>query len=326
MRKLISKDMPVNEITKRDAPSIATLILCSIAVLTLVQVFVLQVPTTLSAKRVSVVVSIVPQKYFVDQIGKGKVNVIVMVPPGANPHSYEPKPKQMIALSGAKAYLTIGIEFEKAWLQKVLNQNRDMKIFHMEEGIKKIPIRKSVTKQYATKSSIETLSTDTHGDEKLDPHIWLSPILAKTIASNTANALITIDPSNTEFYNHNLKLFLSKIDALHEKIRKILDEKKKKAFIVFHPAWGYFAWTYGLKEVPIELEGKEPSPKELKELIQFARQRGIKVILVEPQFSDRIAKIISREIHGKLIKVDPLAYEWDINLLHVAEIIGEVSK
>ena len=95
---------------------------------------------------------------------------------------------------------------------------------------------------------------------------------------------------------------------------------------MFHPAWGYFAWTYGLKEVPIELEGKEPSPKELKELIQFARQRGIKVILVEPQFSDRIAKIISREIHGKLIKVDPLAYEWDINLLHVAEIIGEVSK
>ncbi len=275
---------------------------------------------------VTVAVTIVPQKYFVNQIAKDRVKVIVMVPPGANPHTYEPKPKQMVALSLARAYFTIGIEFEKVWLGKIVNQNKHIKIFHMEQNIKKMAMPSPVQDLRKGSQSASTDNAKHDNMGKPDPHIWLSPPLVRIIASNTAEALLAIDPANKEFYRTNLERFLDTINRLDKKIRAILADKKNRAFIVFHPAWGYFAKAYGLKEIPIELQGKEPSPRELKEVIRYAKDRNINVILVEPQFSDRMARIISREIHGKLIKVDPLAYEWDKNLIRVAEIIAKVSK
>ena len=275
---------------------------------------------------VTVAVSIVPQKYFVDSIARGRIKTIVMVPIGANPHTYEPRPGQMVSLSSASAYLTIGIEFERAWLKKILAQNSHLKVFHMEKGIKGTARAGSVALRNPVRKTRGDTGKSIHSLEEPDPHIWLSPVLAKTIASNTARALISIDPGNREFYAQNLELFKKRIDKLHKKIKKILNGKKNCSFIVFHPAWGYFAQAYGLEEIPIESEGKEPGPKELRKIIEVARKKKIKAILVEPQFSDRIAGIIARAIGGRLIKVDPLAYNWDENLLHVAKVLEAVSR
>lgn len=277
-------------------------------------------------RALTVAVSIVPQKYFVDNIAQGRIKTIVMVPIGANPHTYEPRPRQMVSLSSASAYLTIGIEFEKAWLKKILAQNSHLKVFHMEEGIKRTARAGSSALQNPVRATRGDTGKSIHRFKQPDPHIWLSPVLAKTIASNTARALFSIDPENREFYAQNLELFKKRIDKLHEKIKKILKGKRNCSFIVFHPAWGYFAQTYGLKEIPVEFEGKKPGPKELRKIIEVAREKKIKAILVEPQFSDRIAGIVARAIGGRLIKVDPLAYNWDKNLLHVAKVLEAVSK
>ncbi len=281
--------------------------------------------TANTLRPLTVAASILPQKYFIDKIAKGRIKTIIMVPPGANPHTYEPRPKQMVAISFARAYLAIGIEFEKVWLKKILSQNSHLQLFHVDRGIKE----KRAGLVVVSISTRQSKLTNGHGMHQVsnpDPHIWLSPVLAKIIALNTAKALIAIDPENKEFYSRNLEMLEQEIDRLHQKIKKLLQNKRNRSFIVFHPAWGYFADAYGLKEVPIEVQGNEPSPKELQKIIAFARKKNIKVILVEPQFSDRSARIISKEIGAALVKVDPLAYDWADNLLNVARLIAKVSR
>jgi len=283
-------------------------------------------PKLVNATPLTVAVTIVPQKYFVDQIGKSKVKVMVMVPPGANPHSYEPRPQQMIALSKAKIYLTIGVEFERAWLGKIIGQNKNIKVFHMEEDVKRISLPTLSGRSFKNSPRDDFYRKVKTQQTKTDPHIWLSPPLAKKIAENTARALVSADPENAEFYRHNLESLITLIEEIDREIRNILRKKKGCAFLVLHPAWGYFARRYDLLEVPIEIEGKEPSPKELKEIVQFARKRRIRAILVEPQFSEKIARIIAQEIKAKLVPVDPLAYDWPVNMIKVARIIAEISK
>ena len=256
--------------------------------------------------KIVVAVSIPPQEYILENIAGNLVEPIVIVKPGNSPHTYEPKPSQMVSLSKAKLYLAIGVEFEKVWLKKFKNQNPNLKIVHSDNNISKIPMLNG------------------HERGELDPHIWLNPKNIKQIAICTENALSSVDSNNSKIYQANLKKFLVKIDKLNNKVKEILSKAKVKKFLIFHPSWGYFAKEYGLGQIAVEIEGKEPSPKELINIIKLAKKSGVKVIFVQPEFSQKEASLIANEIGIKVVKVSPLSRDLVQNILNFAkEVAGE---
>ena len=260
--------------------------------------------------NINVVVSILPQQTFLQAIGGDKVNVTLMVKPGNSPHTYEPKPSQMKAISNADVYFSIGVEFEKAWLQRFKNQNSNMKIFDISKGIEKIDIKKH---EHKHKNHNE--------DEAKDPHIWTSPTNVKVIAKNIYAELIKIDKNNKVYYKSNLDKFLLHVDKTDQKIKDIFKQKKIK-FMVFHPSWGYFAKEYNLIQIPIEVEGKSPKPKKLKHLIKKAKEEKVSVIFTSPEFSNAIAKQIANELKIPVVKVSPLNPNWSKNLVDFSKYIA----
>ncbi|MFZ0133902.1 MAG: zinc ABC transporter substrate-binding protein [Desulfobacterales bacterium] len=260
-----------------------------------------------STEKLSVFVSIVPQRYFVQQIGGELVDVHAMVPPGADPHTYEPKPRQMVALATARLYFAIGIEFEAAKLDKIISTNPQIRVIHTEQGIEKIPVNDGVHRD-----------EDPSGHGGLDPHIWLSPPLVMIQAHTILEALKEADPKNRSAFEGNYTAFMARIAKLHTELKTTFAGHQGLRFMVFHPSWGYFARTYTLVQVPIEIEGKTPKPAQLEELIELARRNGIRIVFVQPQFSAKSAELIAREIGGEVAFVDPLAENWMENLREVA--------
>jgi len=267
-----------------------------------------------------VTVSIPPQKYFVGRISGDFVDISVMVPPGASPTTYEPRPTQMKALVQSKIYFAIGVPFEKVWLKKFMAANRPMKIVHTDQLVEKLrmaPHHGHEADPHKDRGGSPRVKREEAG---LDPHIWLSPPLVKVQAETIARALMASDSLHRSIYEKNLAEFQADVDELDAEIRRILGDRGKKGeFMVFHPSWGYFAGSYGLRQIPVEVEGKEPSPSEMADLISYAKAAGIKVIFVQPQFSSKSAETIAREIGGKVVLADPLREDWRENLLEVAK-------
>jgi len=259
-----------------------------------------------------VFVSILPLKTFVEKVGGSRVEVSVMVPPGASPHTYEPKPSQMVALSRAGLYFAIGVPFEDVWLKRFASSNPRMKIVHTEDGVERIPMEahhdhdEEDGQEAAGKKNREP--ADRHG--VMDPHVWLSPPNVKIIAANISSALVEMDPAHRNLYEVNCRKFIQEVDRLHAELKNLFAGKEGLKFMVFHPSWGYFAKAYGLKQVPVELEGKEPKPAQLMALIGQAKKEGIKVVFVQPQFSTRSAETIAKAIGGRVVFADPLSPEW----------------
>ena len=286
-------------------------------------------PQDASAGRLHVTVSILPQKYFLERIGGEHVIVNVMVPPGADPHTYEPKPDQLVALSRAVAYFTIGVEFERAWLPRITAANSTMRMVDTAQGIERIPlVAHHMVADHMVADHDET-ATPASGDphqaaEDLDPHIWTSPELAKVQARTIYAALAQVDPAHQAAYQANLDSFVADIDQLETDIRAALAGARSHKFMVFHPSWGYFARDFGLEQIPVEVGGQEPSAAELAALISEARANGIKVIFAQPEFSTRAAETIAREIGGHVLLIDPLAEDWLANLRQVAEAFAGV--
>lgn len=279
--------------------------------------------------KIDVVVSLGPQKYFVQQIGKDLVDIQVMVPAGADLHTYEPKPRQMAALARAQLYFAIGIEFEKARLKKISRLNPQMKVIPTDHGIQKIPLAAS----HHPKEDHDHRGQPDPGREKnhhasggLDPHIWLSPPLVEKQARMILTALQETDPVNHSTYEANYRAFVAQVAELDTELNQILSARRGYRFMVFHPAWGYFAHTYGLQQLAVEIEGKNPKPAQLKKLIEQARKNDIKVIFAQPQFSARSAELIAREIGGQVVFADPLAEDWADNLRNVARQIAAESR
>ena len=318
------------------------------AVVSTVLILFLAAANCFAAAPVKVFVSILPQKYFVEKIGGDLVDVSVMVQPGANPHNYEPKPRQMVAISKTMVYFAIGITFEEIWLERIASTNPKMRIVHTEAGIEKIPMlahhhheeeserqhdkdehhheregdgnKEAELNHDEKEKHHDTEAEDDHMHHGIkDPHVWLSPPLVMVQARNILRALEIVDPVNRSAYERNYRDFIMELVVLDEELRKIFAGKKEDLeFMVFHPAWGYFANSYGLEQVPIEIEGKEPKPAELKDIIEHARERDIKVIFVQPQFSSESAETIAQSIGGQVAVVDPLAADWADNLREVA--------
>ena len=271
--------------------------------------------------KVQVVVSIVPQKYFVEKIAGDLAEVTVMVPPNASPATYEPRPSQMRALSRADLYFAIGVPFEKAWLPRFAAQNPKMKIVDITEGIRKVPMASH--HHHGHRASETENRKTTHS---LDPHVWLSPPLVKILARNIAEALEKADPVHADAYRKNFAAFERDLDALFVTLKKRLAPCRGHAMMVFHPSWGYFARAFGLKQIPIEIEGKEPRSRELMHLIEEAKEHHVRAIFIQPQFSRRAAEVIARSIGAGVIVADPMAYDWKRNLLSIADKVCEAAR
>jgi zinc transport system substrate-binding protein len=271
------------------------------------------------ADPLTVFVSIAPQRFFVEKIGGERVRTIVMVPPGASPATYEPKPGQMVDLSAASVYFAVGVPFERVWLDKIAAANTHLQILHTDAAIDKLPMADHA---HGDDTHVHQQPSET-GRGIPDPHVWLSPPLVKVQAGHIRDGLIATDPFHRRFYENNTDRFIRELEQLDGELRRLFDARTGRRFMVFHPAWAYFAKAYGLQQVAIEIEGKSPKPAELKALIDHARKNDIRVIFVQPQFSTKSAELIAREIGAEVVAADPLAPDWAENLRRVA---GAVAK
>jgi len=291
--------------------------------------------------NVNAVVSIVPQKTFLEKIGGDKVNISLMVKPGNSPHTYEPKPSQMRNISKADIYFSIGVEFEDNWLAKFQNQNKSMIVKDMGKNVLKIEMKEhshhddhdGEEKHEDHKDHDHEKHDDhdehakqehnEHDDEGKDPHIWTTPSNVKIIAKNIYNELAKIDSKNKSYYKKNLTAFLKEIEQTDLKIKNLLKNTPKNSkFMVFHPSWGYFARDYNLEQFAIESGGKNPKPKQIAHLIEEAKEEKVHAIFTAPEFSTNTAKQIAKEVGVPVIKVSPLNPKWSQNLIGLAKAIS----
>ena len=301
-----------------------------------------------SPEKLDITVSILPQKYFVERIGGENVNVNVMVEPGSSPATYEPKPQQLKLLSQAEAYMSIGVPFENAWMDRIEAANPKMQIVDTTEGIELLPMvahhHHHEEGHHDEGHHDEGHHDEGHHDEghhdeghhdegdvhhkegveNFDPHIWVSPKLVKLQAQTIYEALVKLDPTRQPEYEASLQQFLADIDELDKEIRQTLAGVQNRKFMVFHPSWGYFANDYNLEMIPIEIGGQEPSAAELAELIAEAKEEGIQVIFVQPEFSTRDAETIANQIGGEVIAIGPLELNWLENLRNLSHAFAKV--
>ena len=272
-------------------------------------------PDPSESGKIPVTVSIVPQKYFVERIGGDQVVVNVMVEAGASPAIYEPKPSQIRALSGSAIYFAAGVPFESVWLGRLTRDLHSLRVVNTSEGIEKLKMSAHDHHDHGHEHA--------HGEETLDPHTWLSPRLVKAQAKTICAALCEFDPAHSRIFRENLDSFLGELDALHVELQALFDDVESRSFLVFHPSWGYFARDYGLRMHPVEVGGQEPSAAELRVLLNRSREEKIRAVLVQPEFSQRSAEIIAKEIGAEIIEASPLSESWPENLRRVA---GELRR
>lgn len=238
-------------------------------------------------KALSIFVSILPQKYLVQRIGQQHVVVSTMVGPGHSPATYEPTPKQMALLGSCDAYFRIGVPFEAMWIDKIAQANSRLRIFDMQSSPRDL---------------------HHHAEhEGIDPHVWTDPVEVKQLAQQTAHNLAQLDPTHQAEFAANLLRLENDLNDLDQFIRKTVHDNQVKQFMVYHPAWGHFAQEYGLIQIAIEKDGKEPGAKALAQLIETAKTNHIQRIFVQKQFNRRSADIIAQAIHAQVVIVDPLA-------------------
>jgi zinc transport system substrate-binding protein len=233
-----------------------------------------------------VAVTIPPQAYFVERLAAEWVDVQITMPPGTNPHTYEPTIEQARTMSEAAVYVEVGhpkLPFERGWIERLLDENENVELVDCSQGV---------------------------AVDGEDPHLWTSPAAVRTMVPRIAAALADLLPAHAAEIGKRKNELLSDIEKLDAELRASFASPAKRRFYVFHPGWGYFARDYGLEQVAIEEEGKEPDPARLARLIERAKQDGVKVIFVAPQFSRRSAELVAGEIGARLVLLDSLAADW----------------
>lgn len=249
-------------------------------------------PLRAGESDLSVVVSILPLKSMVEAIGGDHVVTMVMVPPGAHPNAYEPSPKQMAALEDAALYVAMGIPHERNWMPQVRAARPDMPVLKMIDR---------VATRTITGRGLNA------GTEIPDPHIWLGPAQLRVMATSLRDALSDLAPDRAAEFAANSEAWISRLDAVDAEARAKLAPHAGKAFLVFHPAFGYLADAYGLRQIAIEEKGMEPGPKIIASAIEAARAENIRVIFVQAQFSTDEARTVATEIGGQVVTLNPLA-------------------
>lgn len=246
-------------------------------------------------------VTIEPLRFFTQAIAGDKYKVVSMVPAGSNPETYDPTPQQLIALSQSAAYLRIGyIGFEQAWMERIKTNVPNILVFDASKNV-------------------ELMQGHSHDSKvAIEPHIWNSTRNARVIAGNICRALCELDTVHTSYYQARLDSVMLCIDRTDQSIKALLPQADS-AFLIYHPALTYFARDYGLTQICIEEEGKEPSPAQLQQLIRKARNAGVRIIFVQQEFDTRNAQVIAKELGAQTVSINPLSYEWEKEMVGVAQ-------
>lgn len=255
-----------------------------------------------------ITVSIEPLRYVTERLVGDLYTVHTLVPRGASPETYEPTPRQMMELSGSEFYVACGaLGFEQAWLDKLRLNAPETTFICAAEGI---PLLASEHRH----------SADGHGDcEAGDPHVWTSPRNMASMARTLCDTLCKRGMASAPVYRENLASFLEDIRRVDERITAMLAGTKARAFLIYHPALTYFAHDYGLEQLTLEEDGKEPSAARLRTLVDRCRAAGVRTVFVQKEFDMRHAEIVAKEIGARAVPVDPLAYDWEKEMLHIAE-------
>ncbi len=271
-------------------------------------------------RSLEVFVSVLPQATFVARVGGEHVKVDALTRPGQSPETFEPTPQQVAELAQADLFIGIGMPFEQAWMPRLQAANPRMRVMDARAGMDLLPL-------------------DPHGHEDDqgpagqvpqakavgDPHLWTSPLLVARMSADIRDTLSALDPAHAEDYAHNQARFVAELESLDQEIRSQLQDLPSRKFLVFHPAWGYFAQAYGLTQVPIEQGGKEPGARTLVTLIEQAKRDQIRVVFSQPESDPRFAEQIARAIGGQVIAIDPLAPDYVANLREVARQIATAA-
>lgn len=264
---------------------------------------------TVSEEKDIITVSIAPFSYFVTSIAGDDFEVNVMVPPGANPHIYEPAPGQIDRLIRSVAYISNDyLGFEITWLERFYSMNSEMLRVSLSRGI-------------------ELIEPEHHheGDhvEGADPHYWVSPANALLMAATVRDLLISLAPENSVRYETNFKELAGKISELDIKAGELFSQARGRAFMIYHPNLAYLARDYGLVELAVETEGKEPNPAQFRSLIDRMGNEGIKFILVQKEFDIKNAKAIADETDAEIVIIDPLSADWYKAVDDIIEALNE---
>lgn len=256
-------------------------------------------------------VSILPQKYFIERIAGDDFKVNILIPPGASPATYEPTPMQMKDVAKSSYYFRIGhIPFENVWFDNLLQAAGDIKVVDLSKNIE-------LVRGLAVKHG------DHYHEGGIDPHVWSSPKTVKLILENMLQELVKMAPAKKAEYEKNYAKFLSELNELDKETELAFAKKEKKSFMIFHPALSYLARDYGLNQISVELDGKEPSPTHMKNLVEKANELGITQILVQKQFNMENAKAIAKEINGEVVQIDPLAEDWLTEMKRIVSILKD---
>jgi len=269
----------------------------------------------------TVTVSIIPQKFFVDQITGGDwLKVNVMVPPGGSPATYEPTPQQMTQLNQSSVYFRIGyITFETAWIDKLASVAPEVKFIDTSAGIELIS-EESFGEEHSDEGN------ESHHHEGYNPHIWLSPDLVKKQAKIICQTLCENYPDKASLMLKNLEVFNHKIDSTHLALSQQLKSAGGTSFIVYHPVWSYLAKDYNLNQIAIEHNGKEATADKMKKIIDYALANNIRLIFVQKEFSNIQAKSIAGEINGEVAMMNPLDYNWFNTMKEFGEIFVKLYE
>ncbi|QZY54568.1 metal ABC transporter solute-binding protein, Zn/Mn family [Crassaminicella profunda] len=253
-------------------------------------------------EKLTVAVSIVPEETFVKAVAGDLIEVVTMIPPGNSPENYAPSPRELQMLTKSSIYFSIGVPTEKA--------NILPKLSSINENIQVVPLELEVSKVYKDRE---------FSPGKRDPHIWLSPKRVKVMTEIIKDKLCEIDPKNKEIYEKNAKEYMSKIDGLDHDVKNSIKDLPKKGFLVYHPAFGYFADDYGLKMIAIEKNGKEATIEDIKRIIDYAKKEDIKTLFYQAEIDSKQSRVIAEEIEGSTQAIAPLAPDYIKNIENMAK-------
>ena len=268
--------------------------------------------------KITVAVSLQPYATLVKMLGGDRVNVVTLLPPGADPHNFEPKPAVIKAFSLAQVYFSDGSGLDKVWLPRFLAANKDVKVIDISKNIEWMK----------SEHDDHEIHGHHHDEDEIDPHIWTSPYRVKFLAQNIYQALKQLDPEHETFYTDQVQRVQNQLTAIARKLNETVIglPSDRRSFIVFHPSYGYLAKDFKLKQYAIEVNGKEPKPRDLANLIKMGRKKGIKAVFVQPEFSKRAAETIAKDLGAVVVETDPLAADFIGNTEKFIQVLKEAGK
>lgn len=254
-----------------------------------------------------VLVSVAPHKYFVEQIAGDQLSVGLVVPAGASSHTYEPTPRQMIEISQADIWFQIGESFEARASQALRSHQSKMKFVDLQKGLDLIYDHHCGHADHQHHSSC------------VDPHFWLSVRQGKIQARSIAAALTAVYPQHSELFSRNLTAFIKQLEDLDTQMMRILSPLKERTILVSHPAYAYFCRDYMMKQLSVEFEGKDPTPRQLTSLIHKAKTAHINKIFIQMQYSNKGAKLVAKQLNAEIITLDPYAENYPHMMIEIAK-------